>query len=1100
MATLAFSTVGAGIGSYTGIGSGTGWQIGSMLGHALVGGEKVSTAGLLDLKISGSRYGQVVPTVFGTMRLGGNVIWAGPLNRQAAEVQGGKGSVCGGSSQYLYSASFALAICKGEMGELLKIWADGNLIFDAQSSAAKKMKGLNFRFYPGSEDQSPDSIIQAEIGADNTPAYKGICYLVFDELPLSEFGNRLPNIEVMVTEAGREEFPVQTGATSDFHPDQICLQEDGAFLYSYEVDGGTNILRKIDTDNLSIASEFAIGSDFPELPSSLPGLSVDRSGDLWGGTGYAKLAGRSIFKFNTKLMAVEHQMALPAEIGAVTFSVDIHPFEVGPSFQVAGSQQSGQVTVFDEGLSVLGSIETDALTCEGAFRDENENAWLIMTGNMALSPLSLVNIVRVSMDQFVGSEGSIYQPTIEKYEIPQRELTYAMGISTNITRFVTYLPRTREIVLLNNHRILKWSLVRNVISGFRDGDFSNYQNLNQKVTTDKLVFKRSSSELIYLDPESLEEEKVIDLNDFVTGIPVHAAAYEEETDSLITLASDAPLRRLLLRRIKGEGATYQDIFRKMLLSAELSVDDFDVSKVTGDVDGYLISRQGSLQAVMEPLLNLGDVDLVESNFKLILQTRGNEPPTVIPNDEMMTPLQTTRLQEAELARTVSLSYFDTETGYLPGLQQAKRVEAPSAVGFGKNDVTYNVPVALTAEKAKRSVLQNLKAVWAERDVGQFQLPSKYLHLDPADPLEINGTQHYITQNHNLQDFTQEIETVGSHGIINDLGEITADSGKGYVELPIATPKKTDLFLLDLPLLDDRHANGGIAAQHYYGISNTAESWQSSAVYASDNNTRFDLVEIMSSDVTWGYAVNALPPVETMWRTDRDNYLDVELLHGQDRIEAIPSAELLSGGNLVLVGGELLQFSEVEWLSPTRARLSNLIRGRRGTEDAISNHKVAEKVILLSGGAISKRSIPLAALNITKYFRAVSNGELLEDASTVTQKFTGRDLKPYAPIISSVSRSTDTVSLSWHRRSRIGGQGLSNSPPLAERDERYELEFIYGGQSASIFVSNASSFDYSLDQFNAHFSETQDHLPSLGLRLYQLSEAVGRGIAAIKETI
>ncbi len=52
-------------------------------------------------------------------------------------------------------------------------------------------EGLRFRFYPGDEAQLPDSLIEADQGAGNVPAFRGLCYMVFEHLPLAEYGSRL---------------------------------------------------------------------------------------------------------------------------------------------------------------------------------------------------------------------------------------------------------------------------------------------------------------------------------------------------------------------------------------------------------------------------------------------------------------------------------------------------------------------------------------------------------------------------------------------------------------------------------------------------------------------------------------------------------------------------------------------------------------------------------------------------------------------------------------------------------------------------------------------------------------------------------------------
>ena len=43
--------------------------------------------------------------------------------------------------------------------------------------------------HPG---QTPDPKIEAVEGAGHAPAYRGLVYIVFEDLPLAEYGNRVP--------------------------------------------------------------------------------------------------------------------------------------------------------------------------------------------------------------------------------------------------------------------------------------------------------------------------------------------------------------------------------------------------------------------------------------------------------------------------------------------------------------------------------------------------------------------------------------------------------------------------------------------------------------------------------------------------------------------------------------------------------------------------------------------------------------------------------------------------------------------------------------------------------------------------------------------
>jgi hypothetical protein len=73
----------------------------------------------------------------------------------------------------------------GPDGKLGRIWAD-------------TMAGITWRWYPGDESQTADPFIAAKMGAANTPAYRGTAYVVFEELPLGNYGNRLPQLSFEV--------------------------------------------------------------------------------------------------------------------------------------------------------------------------------------------------------------------------------------------------------------------------------------------------------------------------------------------------------------------------------------------------------------------------------------------------------------------------------------------------------------------------------------------------------------------------------------------------------------------------------------------------------------------------------------------------------------------------------------------------------------------------------------------------------------------------------------------------------------------------------------------------------------------------------------
>ncbi len=189
MATLALSLAGQFVGGFVGgpFGATIGRALGALAGSAVDGllfGEKAERTGS-DIRLQGSSEGGAVPRLYGWSRISGNIIWARDLELLGGENAGAKGF---GQEQDedVVGASFAVAFCEGEVHRLGRIWADGQLL-DTQ--------GLTLRFYRGTEDQLPDGLIEATQGGV-APGYRGLCYLVVEQLPLNRFGNRIPHLSV----------------------------------------------------------------------------------------------------------------------------------------------------------------------------------------------------------------------------------------------------------------------------------------------------------------------------------------------------------------------------------------------------------------------------------------------------------------------------------------------------------------------------------------------------------------------------------------------------------------------------------------------------------------------------------------------------------------------------------------------------------------------------------------------------------------------------------------------------------------------------------------------------------------------------------------
>lgn len=205
MATIVLQTVGAAVGGMIGgpLGAMAGRALGGLAGaaidNALLGGDNtkyVEGPRLKDIDGLTSTEGAPIPRVYGRARIGGQLIWATRLEEMVNTdvdrgAQGGKGM--GGpktvTTTYSYFANLAVGLCEGRIGFIRRVWADGREI---------DLSTITMRVHEGSETQSADPLIVAKEGAQYAPAYRGLAYVVFERLPLADFGNRVPQFSFEV--------------------------------------------------------------------------------------------------------------------------------------------------------------------------------------------------------------------------------------------------------------------------------------------------------------------------------------------------------------------------------------------------------------------------------------------------------------------------------------------------------------------------------------------------------------------------------------------------------------------------------------------------------------------------------------------------------------------------------------------------------------------------------------------------------------------------------------------------------------------------------------------------------------------------------------
>ncbi|WP_106753333.1 baseplate multidomain protein megatron [Pannonibacter carbonis] len=184
--------------------------------HTAVNGPRIG-----DLRLQTSTEGAPLPDGFGRLRLAGQVIWATRLRMEVATSSrnvGGKGMGGGQkvtTTTYLYYGNFAIGICEGPIVGIGRIWADGKLLDRSR---------LPHRVYRGTRVQQPDPLIETKEGA--APAFRGTAYIVFEDLALEDFGNRIPQFEFEVFR--------RLGGVEDDIQGMVVIPGAGEWVYADE--------------------------------------------------------------------------------------------------------------------------------------------------------------------------------------------------------------------------------------------------------------------------------------------------------------------------------------------------------------------------------------------------------------------------------------------------------------------------------------------------------------------------------------------------------------------------------------------------------------------------------------------------------------------------------------------------------------------------------------------------------------------------------------------------------------------------------------------------------------------------------------------------
>lgn len=1059
MARLVISVVGATIGYTIGgpVGAQIGWSIGSAAGNVLfpTEGPNVRQEGprLGDLKVIGSTYGTPIPRGWGAFRVAGNMIWSTPIietrHETTTESGGDKGGGGGGGSvtqiSYTYAQSFAVAIHDTEIIGVRKIWANGELIYNVSSDAdidtlvASLGNAASITFYTGSESQTANSLIQASVGAADTPAYRGTAYVVFESLQLADFGNRTPNLEFEVVVGGTttELAVVNTDIGSTAYTWASCAYGNGKWVAL--ADGaaiGSKLpcaVAQTGTDWVIQASTLATGySTYGMIHAfgkfhaahSYNGIVSSADGISWS-TLSAALGIRAIC-----YDATHRRIYAPAYGTGVFYSSDdgvTWPTETMPAGAWVSVAASGSIIVATPGSGTTAAVKVG-------------EAW-----QTATIPLTAPIYVAAGDGIFmaVGTNGIA---------------TSTDGLNWSATSTPTFTP---QAITFGAH----WFAL---------------------VGTNAILMTQDGVTLLTSTQASTTYECVgYGLGRFTAprNGGSGASRFSQFVAGTVVSPSAAP--------------SVADIVTDICASATLAAGDIDVTDLSATVAGYAITR-GTARSHLQQLMQTCFFDAVESDGKIKFVTRGGAAVATIAEDDLAAheygsavpdALTTNRAQDLELPREVAINFPNVNAAY-----QVSTQLSPRLITSSENKISHNLAVVMTPTKGKQVADVLLYDAWTARSTLELATGWKYGYLEPTDVVTITNSGRSYTVR--LVDETADGGIFRRSAVVEDADVYTQSAAAAESQTPdetLAPVPPTRLQLLDIPLLRDQDDGVGF----YAAAAGNTDAWRGAQLFKSNDSglTWAAYGNGFLNGATMGVALTALGNF-TLNQFDEANRVSILLASGE--LASDTEINILNGANVALLGDEIIQFKTATLTATRTYLLSGLLRGRRGTEWARSTHAISDRFVLLTATTLYLLPAASAEYDLERTYRAVSFGSFLDDAEEIDFTHTAVALIPYAPVHLGGGRdASGNLTLTWIRRTRISG-GWNNyaDVPLGEDSQAYEVEIYssatYATLKRTITGIGSATTSYTAAQQTTDFGAPQSTVYFI---VYQVSATVGRGYEA-----
>lgn len=1086
--------VGGIVGGIIGFFAGGNVMLGASIGMAIGGaidppkGPKIEGPRLSDTSVQTSGYGNPVPRVYGgAVGLYGTLFWIeGNALKEVSTTteQGGKGGSSTESTTYSYFATFGLALCEGEITGIRRIWFSGKLIYDAEYAdlsglyeriqnsgstsilatvaesvidAASATK-YNFTVFNGSPTQQPSARMQADLGIANTPAYRNTAWILFEDIPLEKFGNTLMGLQIKVEVIKGSITPALELVTSTSTP----IGDD----YGPALTLGSSV----DPFHIYARRSYPLFRDFYQM--GIYAGSIVENTDMYPifGYGYPGSSGAPYIMHDMGgilWMSYSATEEIKFILGWSTTDLgDDAPNDyVFEMRRIAKRQVDGEDFVFVAGPN-YGGVST-----------------YYGVGKYDMAGVRVATLsVNLTAPQNWNVGGAVFRLSGGTIGVPLVVDLYDDDLAFIETKTFTGMLLSSEIA--------SW-IHGSKLYGIRIGTPSEIVVLDLSTgttVTQELPASFTGASVTICSTRYYPEYEAIGVlaQDEISGNVIHAVF----ANSYDLVSVNQPLSQI--------------VEAECLLSNLLESSDLDVTALTSVVRGYKVTSIAAIRSAIDPLSSAFPFDTIQNGYKIKFIPRPKVSSLVIPYDDLgcvasgdsdAPRLTEAREMDTQLPRKVTIQYLDVEREYDLNEQSIERLNTDAI-----NHLKFELPIVLVADEAAKIAESSLYRMWLERNDLQFVLPPMRNDLQPADVITLEtpdaDLELRLVAINNLPDGRVEVTAKHNASSVYSPNAVGADGvyfGQTGLDLPLIAPVL--LTLIDGPCLTDAMNSAGYLA----AMSGYVDNWSGANAWkSSDGGLSYQYFGSFSNQVTTGITTTALASGRTDI-IDVTNTVNLNLL--SNSLSSVTIEQLLSGKNHFAIGAdqrwEVVGAKTVTVEMDGSVTLSNLLRGRVGTEWAMTTHEVGDTVVWLNDPDLAWVTTSFNDIGLVKNWKSAPSGVAIDSEFVTDVEFIYRaqNLECLAPLYVKANKAADTGTwvVEWTRQSRVGYAWRDNvDASLGEPSENYSVDF-YSDQTFTTVLGTVATTTQSLSLTTAQQTPIFGSSPdSVNGEVFQLSEFAGRG--------